>query len=140
MFMAASSFPSPLAERVHQSSEARLRRVAESPDVATPHPPSLCEGTLLPQVEKEKLSYFRDRGDDPRDILRPRQTVIAILDHGQHHVFGGQPLRQRKRVPPRHIGILRALQDAYGTADLDGATEQQMVAALLDQRARDRIG
>ena len=49
-------------------------------------------------------------------------------------------MRQREGVPPRHVGILRALQDAHRAADLDGAAEQQMVAALLDQRPRDRIG
>src|SRR5262249_46254212 len=36
--------------------------------------------------------------------------------------------------------ILRALQDADGAADLDGAAEQEMVATLLDQRAGDRVG
>ena len=35
-----------------------------------------------------------DRGDDARDVLRARQTVIAILNHGQHHVIAGQPMHQ----------------------------------------------
>ena len=77
---------------------------------------------------------------DPRDILRPRQTMVAVLDHGQHHVVARQPVRQREGVPPRHVGVLRALQDANRATHIDGAAEQQMVAAFLDQRARDRIG
>ena len=51
-----------------------------------------------------------------------------------------QPVRQREGVLPRHVGVLRALQDANRAADLDGAAEQQMLAAVLDQRAGDRIG
>src|ERR1700694_2959340 len=74
----------------------------------------------------------RPRRDDPRDVLRPRQAVIAVLDHGQHHVVNRQPLRQCERMSPWHVRILRALQDANRAAHLDGAAEQQMVAALLD--------
>jgi hypothetical protein len=83
--------------------------------------------------------HLRHDGDHPRDVPRPRQAVIAVLDHGQHHVVDRQPVSQRKRMLPRHVGILRALQDMHRAADLDGAAEQQMAAALFDQRARDRI-
>ena len=66
--------------------------------------------------------------------------MVAILDHCQHHVISRQPVRQRQRVPPWHVGILSALQDANRTSHLDVTAEQQMVAALLDQSARNRIG
>ena len=66
--------------------------------------------------------------------------MIAVLDHGQHHVLGRQPVRQRKRMLPWHIGVLRTLQDMHRTADLDRAAEQEMLAALLDQVAGDRVG
>src|SRR5436305_10662382 len=29
---------------------------------------------------------LRHRGDQPLDVLRPRQAVVAVLDQGQHHV------------------------------------------------------
>src|SRR2546423_1161030 len=32
---------------------------------------------------------LRNRRDDARDVLRARQTVIAILNHRQHHVIAG---------------------------------------------------
>src|SRR6202035_2261259 len=84
--------------------------------------------------------HLRHRRDDPRDVLRPRQAVVAVLDHRQHHVIARQPLCQRERMLPWHVWILRALQDANRASDADGTAEQQMVAALLDQAACDRIG
>ena len=54
-------------------------------------------------------SDFRDRGDDTRNVLRPRQPMVAVLDDGQHHVVGRQPMRQLKRMLPGHIRILRSL-------------------------------
>ena len=47
---------------------------------------------------------------------------------------------QFDRVPPRHVGILHALQDVHRAAGLDQAAEQQMLAAILDQLVGDRIG
>src|ERR1700704_4774015 len=87
-----------------------------------------------------RWAYLRDRRDDPRDILRARQAVIAVLDHRQYHVVGRQPMGQSEGVAPRHVRILRPLQDANWAADLDGAAKEQMVAAFLDQGAGDRIG
>ena len=83
--------------------------------------------------------HLRHRRDHPRDVLRPRQTVIAVLDYRQHHVVHRQPMRQRERMPPWHIRVLRALQDANRAAHVDRAAEQQMVATLFDQLPRDRI-
>ena len=58
--------------------------------------------------------------------------MIAILDHRQNHVVSRQPVRQRKRMSPRNVRILRALQDPHRTSDLDRTTKQQMLAAFLD--------
>src|SRR5437660_10652903 len=80
------------------------------------------------------------RGDDACNVLRPRQAMIAVLDHGQHDVVGWQPMRQRQGMLPGHIPVLGALQDAHRATDIDRAAQQQMVAALLDQGACDRIG
>src|SRR5262249_33443698 len=64
-----------------------------------------------------------DRPEQPRDVLRPRQAVIAVLDHGQHHVLRRQPVRQPQRMLPGHVLILRALQDANRASDIDGSSE-----------------
>src|SRR5260221_14612199 len=95
--------------------------------------------TFMALLPASSLPDLRHRRDDARDILRARQAVIAVLDHGQHHILGRQAMRQRKGGLPGHIGILRTLQDPNRTSDLDGAAEQQMIASLFDQRTRDRI-
>src|SRR5712672_3187481 len=84
-------------------------------------------------------SDLRHRGDDPRDVLWPRQAVIAVLDHGQHHVIARQPMCQREGVLPRYVRVLRTLQDANRAPHTDGAAEQQLIATLLDQCACERI-
>jgi hypothetical protein len=68
------------------------------------------------------------RGKNARDVLRAGETVIAVLDHGQHDVVGRQAMCQRERVLPGYIRILRALQDADGTAEIDGAAEHEVVS------------
>ena len=45
--------------------------------------------------------------------------MIAVLDHGEHDVVGRQAMRQREGVLPGHIRILRALEDADGTAEIE---------------------
>src|SRR6185312_11158970 len=92
---------------------------------------------MVPCRSSPHLGHCRN---DPRDILRARQAVIAVLDHGQHHIVARQPLRQREGVLPRHVRIPRALQNADWTPDLDGAAEYEMATAILDQGARDRVG
>src|SRR3954465_6369941 len=88
----------------------------------------------------EGYSKLLNRRDDPRDVLRAGEAMVAILDHGEHHVVAGQPVRQREGMLPWHVRVLRALQDAHRAADLDCSAEQKVIAALLDQCARDRIG
>ncbi len=66
--------------------------------------------------------------------------MVAVPDHGQHHVVGRQPMGQREGMLPGHVRVLAALQDVHRAPDIDGTTEQKMIAALLDQRSRDRIG
>ena len=51
-----------------------------------------------------------------------------------------KPRHQFDRVPPRHVGVLHALQDAHRASGLDQPAEQEMLAPLLDQPAGDRIG
>ncbi len=87
-----------------------------------------------------QISKLRHRGEQPLDVLRTRQAVIAVLDQREHDVVAGEARRQLDRVPPGHVGILHALQDAHGTAGLDHAAEQEMLAAVLDQAAGDQIG
>ena len=65
--------------------------------------------------------------------------MIAVLDHRQYDVIARQPMRQRECMLPWHIRILRALQNANRAPHVDGAAEQQMVAALLNQGVGDRI-
>src|SRR5215468_6757816 len=83
---------------------------------------------------------LRDGGNDPGNILRPRQTVITVLDHGQHHVLRRKPLDQLERMLPGHIRILSALQDSDRTSNVDRTAEQKVVASFVDQVSGDRIG
>src|SRR6185312_12758064 len=83
-------------------------------------------------LPRSSLTDLRYRSDNPRNVLRTRQAMVAILDHGQHHVIGRKPVHQGEGVLPWHIRIFRALQDADGASGLDGAAKQQMLAAFLD--------
>jgi hypothetical protein len=65
--------------------------------------------------------------------------MIAILDQGQHNVIARKPRYEFDGMPPRHIGVLHALQDMDRAACLDQAAEQQMFAAIFDEFAGDRI-
>src|SRR3954470_8101200 len=85
-------------------------------------------------------THLSHRGKNARDVLWARQAVIAVLDHGEDDVVGRQAVRQCEGVLPRHVGILRALENSHRTAEIDGAAEHQVIAPLLDQVPRDRIG
>ena len=74
-------------------------------------------------------SELRHRRDQPLDVLRPRQAMVAVLHHREHHVVVREPRGQLDRVLPRHVGVLHALQDAHRAAGLDQAAEQEMLAA-----------
>ncbi len=74
-----------------------------------------------------------------REILRRRQPVVAVLDQGEGGI-AREFFDQFQRVLPGHVGILHALDDVRGRVDGDGGAEQEMAAAVLDQRAGDRIG
>ncbi len=83
---------------------------------------------------------LRHGGKNARDVLRAGEAVVAILDHGQHDVVSRQAVRQREGMLPGHVRVLGALQDANGAAEIDGTAEHEVVAPLLDQVPRNRIG
>ncbi len=94
----------------------------------------------LQHASTEHPSKLRHGGDQPLDVLRPRQAVVAVLHQSEHDVVARKARGELDRVLPRHVRVLHALQDAHRTAGLDHAAEQEMLTALLDQAAGDEIG
>ena len=78
------------------------------------------------------IGQAQRRRDHQLYVPRPRQAVVAILDQGEHHVVASKARHQLDRMPPRHIGVLHALQDMHRTARFDEPTHQQMIAALFE--------
>ncbi len=66
--------------------------------------------------------------------------MIAVLHQHQLHVLTGELFGDAHRRFPRHIRVLLAVQQAHRTIDRDRVVQQQMLAAILDQRAGDLIG
>src|SRR4051794_17509663 len=54
-----------------------------------------CQVTISPDLGH--------RGKNAGDVLRAREAVIAVLDHGQYDVVGWQAMGQRERVLPGHV-------------------------------------
>src|SRR5215475_771751 len=75
-------------------------------------------------------SELLDRRDQPLDILRARQPMVAILDQREHDVVARDPRDELDRMLPGHVGVLDPLQDTHRAAGLDHAAEQKMVAPL----------
>src|ERR1043166_9882591 len=83
---------------------------------------------------------FSHGRNEPVDVLRAREAVIAVLDEREHNVLARDARAQFSRMLPWHVGILHALQDANRAAGLNHAAEQKMLPSLLNQPARDWIG
>ena len=77
---------------------------------------------------------------DQRQILRPGQAVSAILDQNQPDIRPDDSLRQPQALPPGHILVRHAMDQSHGGGDRNRITQQQMIARLLDQPPRNRIG
>jgi hypothetical protein len=84
-------------------------------------------------------SKFRYGRNHSFDILRAGQPVIAVLDERQYDIVARKSCREIDRMLPGHVLIHDALENTNRTTGLNHATEQQMVATLLDQAARYRI-
>src|ERR1700730_8355716 len=100
--------------------------------------------SILRRYASESVCYarlkLRHRIDEPLDVFLPRQAMIAVLHQGQDDVVMGEPRHQLDGMPPRHIGVLDPLQDAYRAAGFDQSAEQEMAAPILDEAARDHMG
>src|SRR5262249_58419702 len=85
---------------------------------------------FAPRNDESKLF---DHMQQPLDVLRPREAMVAVLDQGEHHVVLGKSRGQLDRMSPRYVGILHALKDAHRAAGFDQAPEQKMITSLFDQ-------
>jgi len=75
--------------------------------------------------------------EQPLQILRPAQPVIAVLDEGHDDVGAGQPFREPHARRPGHVWIGHAVEQAHGATDVDGRAQQQVPPPVLDQGAAD---
>src|SRR3954471_7498194 len=88
----------------------------------------------------ERALEFSHCLDKPLQVLRAGEAMVAILDQRKHNVVLRETRGELDSVIPRYVRVLHALQNAHWAAGLDHAAEQKMIASLLDQTARDRIG
>src|ERR1700716_2554238 len=84
-------------------------------------------------------SKLRHSGQQPLDVLRTRQPMIAILDQGEHDVVLRQTGGEVDGVLPGHVRVLDPLKDADRATGFDHAVEQQVPAPFLDQLTGYRI-
>src|SRR5262245_9035017 len=82
---------------------------------------------------------FLDRCNQPLNVLRPRETMIAVFNQGQHNIIAGKARHEFDGMSPGHVRILDSLQDMYRTVSLYQSAKQQVFATVLDQSARDWI-
>ena len=85
-----------------------------------------------------RLELF-DCRDQTFYVFGTREPVIAVLDQRQYDVVAGKARYKFNGVPPGHVRIFDTLQNLNRAARLEQPAEQQEFAAVLDQRARDRI-
>jgi epoxyqueuosine reductase len=111
--------------------------LAPSPQPSPPRGEGVRRGRSNRYIKSE--SKLRHRVQQPFDVLRPGQAMITVLDQGQHHVVAGKTRHQFDRVPPRHVGVLHALQDMHRATRLDQPAQQQMLAAFVNELPGDRI-
>ena len=76
------------------------------------------------------------RRQQPGDVLRPRQAVVAVLDQGEDHVLALDRLGQFQGVAPGHVGVGAALQDAHRDLDRHGLGAQDRPAGAVLQQGR----
>src|SRR6187401_2401925 len=106
----------------------------------------VANGTALPLTPRQAESFRALRLelphhlDQPFQIFRPREAVVAVLDQGEHDIVLREARGQIDGVVPWDIWVLHTLQNAYRTPGLDHAAEQKVAAPLLDESSRDRIG
>src|SRR5262249_3347215 len=120
----AANFRLAREQRFILSEERTFLRLVQGATASSARAPARC-------AARAKMLEFRDRGDEPLDILGTRQAVVAVLHQREHHIVAGKARGQLDRVLPRHIGILHPLENAHRTAGLDHVVEQEMGAALL---------
>jgi hypothetical protein len=83
---------------------------------------------------------FIDRAQQPFDVFRTRQSMIAVLHEREHDIVLREAGNELHRVRIGNVRVLHPLQNANRATELDRLVEQEMLASVLDQRARDRIG
>ncbi len=66
--------------------------------------------------------------------------MVGILDQSQYHRIAGEVLNQQRRMCPRDVDILHPLQNMHGAMGANGPAKNEMLAAFLNQFARNRIG
>src|SRR5262249_54531790 len=66
-------------------------------------------------------SNLRHRREQPLDVLRARQAVVAVLDEREHDIIAREVRGELDGMLPRHVGVLDPLEDAYRTAGFDHA-------------------
>src|SRR5262245_54553395 len=140
MRLPASEERTPTMNRPHVSSGPTARRFRALQSSPGPRRDRVGSRSGRPRTIPHDMSKLRHRREQPLDVLRPRQPVVAVLDEREHDVVAREARGELYGVLPRNVGVLDPLEDAYRTAGLDHAAEKEMVAALLDQAARDQVG
>ena len=102
-------------------------------------PPCLSSRKQIAQrLASRRRAHQVDGGGELGEVLLARKTMVAVCDEGQRHGVGGEMFDDRQRMAPGHVRIAHALQNMDARMGADHAAEQQMLASLLDQAARDR--
>ncbi len=73
-------------------------------------------------------------------VFRLRQAVAAVLDQGDLHVAGLQPPGEAQARPPGHVRVLHAVDQADGDPERDLLAQQEVRAAVLQERPGDGVG
>src|SRR4029077_2434762 len=71
-------------------------------------------------------------------VRRRREAVIALSDQRNRRVSCNE-LHEFHRMLPGNVGVFETLKDMHRTGQLDRPVEEEVLAAVLDQRGGDRV-
>ena len=74
-----------------------------------------------------------------RNIRRPRQPVVAILDQRHPHIIACQPLRDLEAVFPWHHIIALAVEQMDGAFERDRLAQQQVRLSRFPEAAQENL-
>ena len=90
--------------------------------------------------DSSRLHQAVDDVEQQGDVLGARQAVLAVGHGGDARPVAREVRHQVERVLPGHVGVLQAVQDVHRPAGIERLDADQVVAAVLEEGARDRIG